>query len=161
MPNALQSLPALLAEVVSLPKRLGVFSNVQGHEPKNAPATGLNCFVWADSIGPLPSQSSIASTCSLATFALRIQTNMLKPPMDKLDVNILHAAGLLMTKYNGHFRLGEAPNPTALVRNIDLMGAYGPGLSLKMGYLNQDGTMFRVGVVTLPLVLNDEFDQGA
>jgi hypothetical protein len=47
------------------------------------------------------------------------------------------------------------------VRNVDLLGAYGAGLSALAGYLNVDNKMFRVVDLTLPLIVNNVWEQVA
>jgi hypothetical protein len=42
---------------------------------------------------------------------------------------------------------------------VDLLGSAGAPLSAQAGYLNQDGRLFRVMTLTLPIIVNDVWDQ--
>lgn len=161
MSDPLENMDRILAMVRSIPKRLAIFETVDGHEPKSAPETkGLHCFSWAGPVKTAASASSIASAAVVAYFNVRMQINALNPQggMNNMDKLLLRATGKLFNAYIGHFRLTDH-NDNKLVRMVDIMGAYGPGLNMQPGYLNADGTIFRVGVITLPLVLNDEYDE--
>ena len=58
-----------------------------------------------------------------------------------------------MTASSGDLDLGEE------VRCVDLLGQTGRALSAQAGYLEQDSKLFRVVVITLPLIVNDLWDQ--
>jgi len=51
--------------------------------------------------------------------------------------------------YCGDFTLG------GLVRQVDIRGAHGAGLSARAGYLEQDSAVFRVFTISVPLIVND------
>jgi hypothetical protein len=42
---------------------------------------------------------------------------------------------------------------------VDLLGQFGTPLSAQAGYVNQDGRLFRIMTITLPLVVNDVWGQ--
>jgi hypothetical protein len=134
---------ALFDAVKSLALGLGQFQNVAGHEPKSAPTNGLNCAIWVESIKPVAS-SGLASVSGEVTFGLRVYKDFLSRPEDSTDPMVLTAACGLLAAYSGAFTFGGT------VRNVDVMTA-----GAQAGYLNQDGRMFRVMDVTLPVVIND------
>lgn len=135
---------------------LGLFARVNGHEPKSAPPSGLTAAVWVDYIGPSPLDSGLAATAGLLRFKIRLYTGMLSEPQDAIDPMLLSAVVVLLAALSGDFTLG------ATVRNVDLMGAAaGSPLSAQAGYLNQDGKLFRIMDITLPLIINDIWDQSA
>lgn len=138
----------LMSHVMSL----GLFETVNSHEPKSAPGQGLHAAFWLDSIGPIKT-SGLASSSGLVTFNLRMYGSMLTEPQDAIDPAMLVALDGILAAYSGDFTLD------GLVRQVDLLGAYGPGLSARAGYLEQGGQMFRVMTVTLPLVVNDIWNQ--
>lgn len=140
--------------VVSHALETGYFERVNNHEPKSAPGNGLSASVWVDSIGPVPAGSGLARTSALLRFNVRLYTSMLSEPQDAIDPNLVTALDALLTKYNEDFTLGD------LVRNVDLLGQTGASLSAQAGYLNQDNKLYRVFTITLPLVVNDVWDQG-
>jgi hypothetical protein len=127
----------------------GLFESVNGHEPKSAPGTGLTAAVWSQRIGPAPRSSGLKVTSGLVTFFLRIYQNMLMKPEDSIDPMVLDAVDTLFGAYSGDFTLG------GLVRNVDLLGSSGTALSGEAGYVNQDGKLFRVVTLTIPLIIND------
>lgn len=131
----------------------GHFETVNGHEPKSKPPNGLTAAVWVQEIGPLPSESGLAATTTRVEFMLRIYLNMLRDPQDEIDIEVGGAVDALMEDYTGDFTLG------GLIRQIDILGAYGKPLSAQAGYLNLSGTLYRVMDLIIPCVVNDAFTQ--
>lgn len=148
----------VLAEVESHALALGLFDVVSLHEPKSAPGSGLTCAVWVQSLGPAPMQSGLDITTALLVLNVRIYTPMLASSpeaADSIDPKVTQALDALITAYSGDFSLGGK------VRNVDLLGQSGTALSAQSGYMNQDGKLYRVVTITLPMVINDEWDQVA
>lgn len=146
---------AIVDAVASHAMASGLFDRVNLHEPKNAPGGGLTAAVWADTMGPIPAASGLASTSGRVVLKVRTYTNMMSEPQDAIDPAMLRAVDILLTAYSGDFTLG------GLVRNIDLLGAHGTGLSAQAGYINVSGQMMRVYDITLPIVANDLWTQEA
>lgn len=134
----------------------GIFETVNSHEPKTAPGAGLTCSVWVDSIKPVKS-SGLDQTSGLVSFFIRVYNPMLAEPQDDIDPAILSAVSVLMAAYTGDFDFGQV----AEVRNIDLLGQYGDGLSATAGYMEISNKMFRVMVLTLPVIIDNLFVQEA
>lgn len=145
---------SLFSKVESHALSLGLFERVNTSEPKNAPGHGLTAAIWVQVIEPVQS-SGLAATSGRVEFNLRIYTNMLSEPQDAIDPNMTAAVDTLMDAYSGDFDLG------ATVRNIDLLGAHGTALRAQAGYINQDGKLYRVMTVTLPVIINDIWNQEA
>ena len=145
---------ALFGAVTSQASRLGLFESVTGHEPKSAPAAGLTCAVWVEDISPVLS-SGLAAVSGRVTFNVRVYNNMLAEPQDQIDPDILSAVCALLGAFSGGFTLGGT------VREVDLLGAEGPPLSAAAGYLNHDNRLFRVMDITLPIVINDLWNEVA
>jgi hypothetical protein len=163
MTDAMGSMPKILAMVRSIPKKLGTFDTVEGHEPLNAPGNGLHCYSWAGPVRCVGTESGLASAALVASFSVRIQTLAAGPKakgvnLNNIDRKLLHGTGVLFNAYIGHFRLTDHTGQQ-LVRRVDIFGSYGAGLRMDPGYLNSDGNIYRVGVITLPLILNDEYDE--
>jgi hypothetical protein len=134
----------------------GYFDAVNGNEPKSPPDTsGLTCAVWVEQIGPARGGSGLASTSTRLGFYVRLYTGMLTEPADAIDPNLMTALDALMAAYSGDFTLA------GLVREVDLLGAYGDPLGARAGYLVESGTEFRVMTITLPVIVNDLWDQEA
>jgi hypothetical protein len=77
-------------------------------------------------------------------------------PQDDVDTAITAAVDQLLSAYSSDFEFGGN------VRNVDLLGASGVGLSAEFGYLNfTGGTTYRVATLTIPLIINDVWGQAA
>lgn len=132
----------------------GLFATVEGHEPKSAPPNGVLTFaVWAQSVRPAMS-SGISKSSAVLTLNLRIYTSFIKVgDPDSIDPRLIDAVDIMMTAYASDFTLGDR------VRCIDLRGIEGIPLSVEAGYLTQDGKMYRVMTITLPLIVNDAWNE--
>jgi hypothetical protein len=147
-------LSAILSAIESHALRLGVFETVNTHELKSAPGTGLRCEIWNQSGGPALRGSGLQQTSAVLLWQIRVRTNMLAEPQDRIDPEVMGAVDLLITAYSAGFTLG------GLVRNVDLLGAAGQGgLRWQAGYLRQDQGVYRVMDVYLPTVVNDAWPQ--
>ena len=142
---------AILNIVVSHAQQLGIFGQVNTHEYKSAPGKGLYCEIWAETI--TPARSGLDVTSAMLTLNVRIRSDMVQEPQDAIDPNILDAVDLLMDAYTGDFELGGN------ARNIDLLAAASAGLRADAGYLNQDNRIFRIMTITLPIIVNDVWNQ--
>jgi hypothetical protein len=146
---------ALFNQVASHAASLGLFDfPVATHEPKNAPGNGLSCSIVLDTIGPVQS-SGLTATSIKVVFKVRIWNSMLQEPQDGIDPNQLAAATTLMNAYTGSFTFGST------VREIDLLGEFGDSLSAVAGYIEIDKRIMRVIDITLPVIVNDAWTQGA
>lgn len=142
----------VLDKLVSHAMAQAVFDSVNAHEPKSAPGHGLTAALWVEQLGPVPT-SGLASTSALLTYMLRIYTNMLAEPQDAIDPNMIAATDIMIAAYSADLDLGGD------ARMVDLLGAYSPGLSARAGYIPQDGKLFRCMTITVPIVINDVWDQ--
>lgn len=138
--------------VISHAMASGHFETVNGHEPENTPSLGLTAAVWADQV--LPARSSGLGTTSIdLVFNVRIYTGTQSDPADAIDPAMISALDTLCAAYVGDFTLG------GLVRHVDIYGAHGPGLLVRAGYIQQSGAVLRVMTITLPLIVNDLWEQ--
>lgn len=147
-------IPAIYTAFQSHAMAAGLFETVNTHEPKNTPGKGLHAAVWSDWIGPTQT-SGLAATTARIIFKVRIYSDMLQEPQDMIDPNILGAVHVLMAAYSADFTLG------GLVRNVDLLGQYGEGLSAQAGYVSISGQMHRVMTITAPVIVSDAWPQAA
>lgn len=143
----------LVNAVASYAGTTGEFERVATHEPKSKPGNGLTCSMWYDEIAPIASASGLASVTGLITITMRPQMPFLAQPADQTDPLIMRAVAALITKFAGGFTMA------GVVRNVDLLGMHSQGLRAKTGYVNQDGTVYRVTDVSLPLIVNDLFQE--
>jgi hypothetical protein len=144
-------LTALLDAMESHAATSGHFERINRHEPKNAPDGDLTAAMWVQGVRPI--RSGLSTTTVLVTFMIRLYQGMLSEPQDSIDPRLLKAADDVMSLYSGDFTLD------GLVRNVDLLGEYSDGMSGQAGYLNLSGTLYRVFDITVPLVVNDLWEQ--
>ncbi|MEU0465020.1 hypothetical protein ABZ215_13535 [Amycolatopsis sp. NPDC006131] len=146
---------ALIEALADHALRTGWFDRVNKHEPKNAPGHGLTSAIWVDRIEPIRGGSGLNSTSARFVVNVRIYQNALSDPPDAIDPHLTAAVNELMLAYSGDFTLD------GLVRDVDLLGAHGIPLSAVAGYLTQDKTIYRVMTITVPLIVNDVWEQNA
>jgi len=130
-------------------KTLGIFRTVQAVEPKGAPGSGLTVAVYLDSIIPAAAVSGLNAATGLYVYKIRIYTNMLQEPAEKIDTILAHATDKVFTALAGDIDLGST------VRNIDIFGECGTQLKAQAGYVEVDKVMYRNVDITLPLIIND------
>lgn len=146
---------AILDAVASRAMRLGQFERFTRHEPKGAPGQGLTVAFWVQSLTPLALASGLAATSARLEVTCRFYQPMLTEPQDEIDPRIMAATDALFTVLSGDFDLD------GLVRNVDLLGAFGVGLSAQAGYQTIDRTLYRVMTIVIPLVVSDAWPQTA
>lgn len=149
--NAQPVLDAAQSHAVST----GHFERVNMHEPKSSPGNGMTAAMWVQRISPAIGLSSLEKTSVRLELTLRIFQPALMQPQDAVDPRVLAAVSDLMTLYSGDFELG------GLVMQVDLLGAYGTPLGCVAGYVTIGNTPYRVMDITLPLILDDVFQQEA
>jgi hypothetical protein len=133
---------------------LGLFETVTGHEMVNAPGHGLHYEIWAGPIGPIRGGSGLDITSASVIIQGRIKVATAREPRDQVETDMLYAVDRLISSYTDAFQLG-LPG----VRNIDVLGAYGPALSAKPGYITQDSNLYRVADIIIPVIVNDCWEQ--
>lgn len=132
----------------------GYFESVNGHEPKSPPTSkGLSAAVWLDRLEPARGQSGLAATTMRLVMQVRIYADMVQEPQDEIDPQALEACDTLMGDYTGDFTLG------GLVRNVDLLGATGTPMFAQGGYVTISGRMYRIVTISVPMILNDLWNQ--
>jgi hypothetical protein len=141
---------ALFQALESHAMTLGLFSRVNLHEPENAPGARLSCSITLGAVTPTPAASGLASVSLTVTFNVRIYSPMITKPLDNLDPDLLGATATLLGEYAGNFTLG------GLVRDVDPLA-----LRATPAYLDQDGKEFRTMTITLPVVVNDAWNEVA
>jgi len=143
---------AIYDAVATHAMRSGHFDRVNQHEPKVAPGVGVTCAIWVDRVEPVKS-SGLNTTTARIALMIRTYQSMLSEPRDAIDPAMIIAVDALMAAYSGDFELG------GLIRSVDLLGAYGTPLSAQAGYMEQDKRLYRIMTVTLPLIVNDVWNQ--
>lgn len=131
----------------------GYFDAVNRHEPKKAPGLGITAAVWLMEVLPAAERSGLDSTSARVELRVRLYLPMLREPLDAIDPEVLAVVDALMAAYSGDFTLDGA------VAYVDLLGSVGTPLQARSGYLRQDGTLYRVVDIWLPLIVNDLWTQ--
>lgn len=139
--------------LVSHAVALGLFQRVNMFEPTNQPGNGMTCAIWADEVLPVAEVSGLDATSAKLTFMVRFFKSMQTEPLDMIDPELVSATDVLLNAYSGDFDL------SGTIKQVDLLGQHGTPLSGRAGYLNMDAKMFRVMTITLPLVVNDAWNQ--
>lgn len=153
-PDASESwLDDILDAVVSDLLASGYFDRVNTHEPKTPPGNSLTAAVWLRDIVPISLVSGLSSTSAQVTFTLRLYQNMLLEPQDLIDPLMMKAASNVIRRYHDDFDFG------GIIRNVDLLGAYGVSLSAVSGYLSVGDTDCRIIDITIPCIVNDVWPQ--
>lgn len=133
----------------------GAFEHVNAHEPKRAPGSNLHAAVWVQEMSPCPGVSGLSLTAVRLEFNVRVYTSMLAEPQDAIDPQVMDAVDALMAAYHSDLTFD------GLIHAIDVFGAYGNKIKATAGYINQDGKLFRVMTITLPVVVADVWNQVA
>lgn len=143
------------AAAVSAAKALNVFEVVIQHEPKAKPVSLPALAVWTQHIVPVAAVSGLSSTAGRLGLRARIYLNFLSKPEDRIDPELIRLTSELFGAYSGGFTFGGR------VMEIDLLGAHGESLSAEAGYIEHDGTHFRVMQCTIPVIIDSLWTQGA
>lgn len=131
----------------------GRFFNLpMAHEPKSAPSD-LTYAIFLTGLQPIPRRSGLPVTSVRLEMTGRIYKPFREVPEDLIDPAIAGATGALMAAYSGDFELG------GMVCAVDLLGAYGAPLAARAGYQTVDRITFRIMDITIPMIIDDAFDQ--
>lgn len=146
---------AVVDELESLCAATGLFRQVNTHEPKRAPDAKLTAAVWFTRYRPGGGASGLSQTSAILDFNIRMYTNMLQEPPDAIDPSLVVALDTVLTSIHADLTLGGN------VRNVDVFGETGQPMDATSGYLDIDGTMFRVVDIRIPCIINDAWAQTA
>lgn len=146
---------AIQDEFISIAQRSGQFDTYQGHEAKNAPGKGIHFEVIYG--GKRPAKSGLSATSVVVTFLLRVFCDMLREPMDDIDVDLCVAADAIWDGVHGGYKFDNILG----VRCGDLMGSDGEPMSDRSGYITISNTMYRAIDIVVPVIINDAYNQEA
>lgn len=140
---------ALMAAVRTVPAKTGAFrSSVIFHEPRAAPSVLPSLALWAGPIEPVGAVSGLSEVSGRVTVQGRIYVANAQKADDKTEELLLTLQSALLGGFAGAFTLGGE------AMCIDLLGAYGQKISAAPGWLDHDGTWFRVSEVTVPAIID-------
>lgn len=146
------NLRGILNAIISHAKASGHFEQFAGHDFKSAPGAGVWGSVFLDTIEPIGEVSGLNSATVRVSVMVRVTQNMLKDPQDDIDPEIAGAVDALLDAVLDDFTLG------GLVRNIDVFGETGAGVSVNAGYFEQDHRNYRATDITIPMIINDVWE---
>jgi len=146
----------VMGKLISLGMETGLFTNVNGHEPKSAPQLG-DAVTLALMAGPVTTIASSGLKSASMRWQIdgRIFFNAFSEPADDIDPAIINATMTYFQALVGNFTLG------GLVRCVDIYGMDGDKLNAQPGYMEQDKKVFRTMDLMIPLLLNDQLDEVA
>lgn len=152
--NALDArISVVLDALVSEAQLLGIFERVNTHESKNAPVGGLNLDIWLQRLSPCPPRSGLSVTSARVIFSARMMTNFISEPQDAIDPALLSALGKYVAALHTQLTLGDPGS------SVDVFGMAGVALDANAGYVPQDNVIFRAYLLTIPVLIDDVWDQ--
>lgn len=133
----------------------GWFSQVTAYEPRSLPKGGdrLSAIFWLDEFRPEAKASGLAATSAYMIMRARAMLPLRSAPEQTIDLRLAKASIEYCRRISGDFSLGGN------VRNVDLLGSRGTGLSFRLTYVEQDGTWYRASMITIPCIVNDVWPQ--
>lgn len=131
-------------------KTSGRYALVRIGEPKQPPITGqgIAAAVYMESSSVVG--TTLTNPIEVHTVSVRFYRAVLDQPEDKAEIDLANAVADFEADLDGDYTLGGA------VRNIDVAGQHGGGLSAAWGYVEIGGTMFRTAAVTVPLIVDPD-----
>ena len=136
---------ALFSSIRSMAKALGVFSATIGHDPDNAPPSGVSCSIALGGVKPV-TESGLAAVSGQVTLTVHVWAFADSRPLDDIDPRVLAAGCALMGALAGGFTLGGT------VRNVDLFA-----MGAKPGYVKFENKEFRTMAIDVPIIIDDMF----
>lgn len=116
---------------------------------------GLTAEVWFQRLSPIGEQSGLATVTVRLEYTVRIRSALPRGNSDQIDPQVLAAVDDLMNRYCNNFTL------KGVVKEVDIFGANGEGLESNSGYIKIDDVDYRVVDITLPLIINDVWEEVA
>lgn len=151
---------AIIDSLVSHAQTLGVFDQVNAHEPDSPPGSGISAAIWADYLGPALGLSGLRATQGLFIVKCRSYCSMLQEPEDLIDPALLRASWQLMAALSLDIDLGIVDEDGAPDAWIDLLGMSRSKLEANAGYLQHGDVTYRVMTTNIPIIINNLWPQG-
>ena len=129
---------------------------VSGHPIMAAHGSGVAFWLLVKRLFPWSARSGLAATSAVLVYEVVLTLNdTTADPPDDVDPRVVKAATALLGRYIGGFTLG------GLVSNVDVRGAAGVPVNMIAGWmkLGTEGGRYRAMIITLPLVLNNLWDE--
>lgn len=150
MINTVEVTDRLVSHVMSTRR----FNRVNTSENRDV-TKGLTAEVWFQRLTPAPSQSGLAAVTVRLEYTIRVRAALPRGNSDQIDPQVLEAVDDLMERYCTDFTL------EGVVKEVDIFGSSGEGLESNSGYIKIDDVDYRVVDITLPLIINDVWEEEA
>lgn len=147
-------LPGILAAVESHCLASGYVQRFQAAEVTDNPATGVTVGVMLTSLTSLGARSGLSSSSVRVELGVRLYLPAASRQPEQTETQIVAAVAALMGSFTGDFDLGGT-------RLVDLLGAYGAPLASTAGWTRIADQLYRVHTITLPVIVDDLWDQVA
>lgn len=147
----------LHAALCAVAQRAGGFDTVDDHEPREAPNNAAHAAFWLGPIRPVGARvSGLGSVGTVMTWFGRIflpAGDGVSMPYGEIDRELYRLTDALCALFFGDFTLGGR------VREVDIFGHSSPGFSADPDYVKIGGKTFRSMRFTLPLIVNDQYEE--
>ncbi len=144
---------AVLSSLVSHARRLGSIATADVGPPLSEPTRpGVHYAVWLDGVRPVQRRSGlhVTSACVVLTGRLFLLAG---PEQRNVEERIASATEALLAAYTGDFDLDGS------ISEVDLLGAHGQPLEVRSGWQRVGDATYRVATFTLPLLVDDVWEQ--
>lgn len=146
---------SVLDILISDAQLLGIFEHVNQFESTSSPGTGLTAeIVWMLGPTPMANRSGLTSTSARVVYGMRIMVPFKNTPKESLDPILTNAVDLYINSLHGELALADAQGSF-----IDVFGMGGIPIDAQGGYLTLDQTTYRVGTVTIPVIMENVWTQ--
>lgn len=146
----------LRSAVLTHAKLYGLYARHQDHEFLTPPGDGLSVAVFGgpDALAPVRA-GGLGLTSGRVELLARIYHPARSTPAGLIDARLMAAADDLIYRLTADFTLNVR------ARHLDVLGAYGEALRARLGWLPypEEGGVYRVADVTVPIILNDLYEQ--
>lgn len=148
---------AIIAAVKGRLMAIGIFDTVNGHEPVSSPGLGQHASVYLGPIRPTD-RSGLSSTSLVMLIMVRIWISAQAQDRDDTEIKLASATSASYGALIAGFQLADATGvPTACA--IDIRGMAGTRMESVPGYANFDGTEYRVQTITVPVLVENVWDE--
>lgn len=127
------------------------FAHVQVGEPKAPPPGPFAVSVFMQDVGVV--SLTLSGTIERHSVLIRIYRRIFEDTESNIELEMAALVSRVMSDLAGEFDLG------ATIRNVDLGGQHGAPLSARFGYVDVGGTMYRVGDISVGLIVDDSGTQ--